>query len=108
VRPFLACLDESLAKVPPPPPAEVAFVLDPSDPMSIEAEVASLVVSRVLPDGQAWRSGMRPGCTLVRVGGKSVATLEDAAAAWEESRQRGDSACEVVCLVETEAKWRVF
>ena len=109
VRPFLAGLDESLAKRPPPPPKLVEFgPLDPAAPLGLEAEVDNLLVTRVLPDGQAWAAGVRAGYELMRVGGADVGTLDEAAEALEQARLSGATACTVTCKVEQEAKWRVF
>jgi hypothetical protein len=107
-RHFLAPLDASFVKQPPPPPVEVRYALSPARALGVEAHFASLLVTRVSPEGQAWAAGVRAGCTLVAVGEQPVATLDDAAGALEASRLRGDEQCTVTCLVEQEAKWNVF
>ena len=107
-RHFLAPLDDSFVKVPPRPPVEIEYVFAPERAMGLEADFATLLVTRVVPEGQAWDLGVRPGCTLVKVGGEKVATLDDAASAYEASRLRGDPECVVAFLVEQEAKWTVF
>lgn len=107
-RHFLAPLDDSFVKVPPLPPIEIDYLFSPERAMGLEADFATLLVTRVFPDGQAWALGVRPGCSLVKVGGEKVATLDDAAGAYEASRLRGDTECSVTCLVEQEAKWTVF
>jgi len=107
-RPFLAALDESLAKKPKgSTPDTVDYALDPSMPMGLEAEFDTLCVSKVLPQGQAWEAGMRPGTTIVAVAGVSVKDLDAAAEAYEEARARGEESCAVTCLVE-EGDWRIF
>mmetsp|Transcript_37322 Transcript_37322/g.101036 ORF Transcript_37322/g.101036 Transcript_37322/m.101036 type:complete len:337 (+) Transcript_37322:491-1501(+) len=59
------------------------------------------VVTRVFPEEQAARAGMKPGCCIVMLNGISITNAYDLVSEYAKARKRGDTTCDIIFRAPT-------